>query len=234
MLRGLFLVMLAVIFVGCSAGDAPIEDAPFFTATPRPLPPDVGNFGDAEIPSDFTGGDPIILSAGGTFAFSVTGEVLSDVSAGTITYTFLVADARLPERNQLYIAASDNNASQELVFQFLPSIELGQYPLVSPEEYSPGRVSVAYNRLAFNGVESRIEAFADNIDGTLTLTRIGEAVSGQFQFSAQFTETSSTGETDTQTVEITGTFEDVPYQVTLDDPFDLDVPLPTRNFSADS
>ncbi|MEM9951899.1 MAG: hypothetical protein AAF846_09880 [Chloroflexota bacterium] len=234
MLRISFLVMLSIIMVGCGAGNA-IDDVPFYTATPNPLPTvESERFGDVDIPSDFTSGEPIILSSGGTFSFNVSGEVVSEVSVGTLTYNYLASDELLPARNELYIAASDAIASQELTFQFLPSIELGQYPLVAPQDYSPGRVSVAYNRLAFNGTDARIESFTENIEGTLTLTRVGEALSGQFQFSAQFIETSPQGEVDVQTVEVTGQFEDVPYQVTLDDPFDLNVPLPTRNFDTDN
>ena len=62
---------------------------------------------------------------------------------------------------------------------------------------------------------------------------MGEVLSGQFQFTVDFVETSPDGEVDIQSVEVTGRFDNVPYQVTVTDPFDLDVPLPTRNFTTD-
>lgn len=235
MFRPVILLMLTIaLLTACNASD-PVTDVPFSTATARPIetlaPP--SSIGNTAVPLDFTGGEPIALGDFGTFSFTVSGEIVSEMDTGTLIYSYLPADGRLGARNQLYIAASDSASSQQLSFEFTPAIQLGQYNLVSPDDYAPGNVSIAYSRLAFNGTETRIEAFTDNINGTMTITRIGEALSGQFQFSADFAETSLEGEVDIQSVEITGQFDDVPYQVTLTDPFDVDVPLPTRNFTTD-
>ncbi|MGB7340769.1 MAG: hypothetical protein WBC91_17860 [Phototrophicaceae bacterium] len=235
MLRPIFLVMITLALItACTATD-PITDVPFSTATARPIETLAApsSLGDAAIPSDFTAGDPIIVGDFGTFSFTVSGEVVTEMSTGTLLYNYLPADGRLGARNQLYIAASDSTSSQQLSFEFAPQIQLGQYNLVALTDYAPGNVSVAYSRLVFNGTDTRIEAFSDNINGTLIVTRIGEALSGQFQFSADFIETSLTGEVDVQSVEVTGQFEDVPYRITLNDPFEIDVPLPTRNFTSD-
>lgn len=234
MLRYAFLVMIILLITACSASDVP-TDIDFSTATPRPIEtvPSPNAIGQTSIPLDFTGGEPRVLGSQSEFDFAVSGEFVSQADTGTILYNYLPNTGGLPARNQLYIATSDATASQQLSFEFSPAIQVGQYNLLAPEDYFSGGVSASYVRLAFDGTTTRTQAFTDNMNGVLTLTNVGEVLSGQFQFTADFVETSPEGEVDVQSVEVTGSFENVPYQITLSDPFDLDVPLPTRNFTAD-
>lgn len=233
MLRYALLVMIFVI-TACTTVEAP-TDIEFSTATPRPIEtvPSPNAIGETSIPLDFTGGEPTILSSQSEFDFAVSGEFVAQANTGTILYNYLPNTGGLPARNQLYIATSDATASQQLSFEFFPEIQVGQYNLLTPDNYYTGGVSASYVRLVFDGSSTRTQAFVDNVVGILTLTSVGEALSGQFQFTADFVETSPEGEVDIQSVEVTGQFENVPYRITLSDPFDLDVPLPTRNFTAD-
>ncbi|MGJ3240366.1 MAG: hypothetical protein ACFE0Q_16785 [Anaerolineae bacterium] len=236
---GLLLALVIVLISSACTVEPTVTDIPFQTATPRPFEtrPAPDEMGDVTIPLDFTGGEPIILrESPGTFDLAISGEFIAQWDQGTVVYNYLPNSGALPARNQLYIAVSDTDASQQLSFEFPPEIATGQYPLVALADYeqSAGVIAVTFERLVFDGVQSsQVDAFTEDIAGTLTLTTIGEAISGQFQFSVSHTETSDAGEIDVQTVEITGRFDDVPYQITLDDPFELDVPLPTRNFTGD-
>lgn len=233
MLRYAILVMILVI-TACTADDS-VTDVPFSTATARPIEaiPSPNIIGETAIPLEFAGGNPIILGSQGEFDFAVSGEFVAQFDTGTLLYNYLPNSGGLPARNQLYIAASDATASQQLSFEFTPDIQVGQYTLLTPENYFNGGVSASYVRLAFDGTSTRTQAFTENLNGFLILSTVGEALSGQFQFTADFVETSPEGEVDIQSIEVTGSFENVPYQITLDDPFDLDVPLPTRNFTTD-
>ena len=233
MLRYTILVMILII-VACTPSETP-TDIEFSTATPRPIEsiPSPDAIGDTDIPFDFIGGEPIILLGQGTFDFAVSGEFVAQFDTGTLLYNFLPSTNTVAARNQLYIASSDASSSQELSFEFSPDIEIGQYNLLTPENYFSGGVSVSYTRLAFDGTSTRVQAFTENLNGFLILTSVGEVLSGQFQFTVDFVETSAEGEVDVQSVEVTGSFDNVPYQITVSDPFDLDVPLPTRNFTSD-
>ncbi|MDQ7035471.1 MAG: hypothetical protein Q9P01_11725 [Anaerolineae bacterium] len=73
----------------------------------------------------------------------------------------------------------------------------------------------------------RIQAYRQNIEGTLTLSAVGETISGVFEFSAQWVTGNSTGETVTRTVSISGAFTDVPYS-RLSTPFDSQRSVPER------
>lgn len=234
MLRYSVLVMILMI-VACTPSDTP-TDIDFSTATPRPIEsiPSPDAIGDTDILFDFIGGEPVILLGQGTFDFAVSGEFVAQFDTGTLLYNYLPTIGGNSARNQLYIASSDASSSQELAFEFSPAIEIGQYNLLTPENYFSGGVSVSYTRLAFDGTSTRVQAFSENMTGFLILTTVGEVLSGQFQFTADFVETSPEGEVDVQSIEVTGSFEDVPYQITVTDPFDLDVPLPTRNFTTDA
>lgn len=235
MLRQMALVMIMLLLASCTASPQ-VTDAPFNTATPRPIetvttPEGIGG---TAIPLDFSSGNPVVLSDIGSFRIAVSGEFVQQTDAGTVLYNFLPETDSLAARNQLSIATTEGNASAQINFQLSPDIELGQYTLISPADYFAGGVSASYERLVFDGTVTRVQSFSENVAGTLTLTAIGEIVSGRFQFTADFTETSATGEVDVQSIEVTGTFENVPYLITSDDPFELDVPVPTRNFDGET
>jgi|GEM_PF-5640641 len=232
--RFLALLIVPFLLVACGSADE-VTDVPFATSTARTAGtiPAPDNIGGVDIPQDFTGGDPIVLSVSSTFSFTIEGEFTDEKDSGTIVYTYLQDTGRLPARNQLHIATSDATVSQQITFEFSPGIEIGQYTLIAPEDLVLSGVSASYSRLVFDGATSTVQPFIDNIGGTLTLTSVGEVLSGQFQFSADFTETSPEGEVDVQSITVTGSFEDVPYQISLDDPFEIEIPLPTRNFTTD-
>lgn len=220
-----------LVVTACTVAD-PVTDVPFSTATPRIIGTVVApaSIGDSVIPAEFSGGEPIVLQRFGTFDVTISGDVEALIDTGTSVYNYLPGSGFLPARNQLYISSSDATASQQLAFNLSPGLQPGEYNLISPEDYFPGGVSASYSRLGSTGLESYIE----NIEGTLNLTIVSEIISGEFQFRAEFTETSEDGEVAVKTIAVIGNFENVPYQSTVDDPFEVHVPLPTRNFTEDS
>ena len=226
------VIIILFVITACTADD-PVTDVPFSTATSRVVGTVAApvSIGDSAIPDDFTGGEPIVLANLGTFDVSISGDVETQFNTGTTVYNYLPDTGFLPARNQLFISGSDVSASQQLAFEFSPSIQPGEYNLVAPEDYFPGGVSASYARLGSDGTTTQFESFVDNIDGTLTLTHTGEVISGEFQFRAEYTDSSSDGELDVKVIAVIGSFENVPYQNAVDDPFELNIPLPTRNFS---
>lgn len=225
------IVISLVLMTACTTED-PVTDVPFSTATPRIIGTVEApvSIGDSAIPSDFTAGEPLALESLGTFNISISGDLETVIDSGTSVYNYLPDSGFLPARNQLFISSSDAIASQQIAFNLAPGLQPGEYNIVSPEDYSPVSISASYSRLRSVGLESYI----DNIEGTMTLSRAGEIISGDFQFRAEFTETNEDGEFDTKTIAVIGSFENIPYQSTLDDPFEVIVPLPTRNFVEDS
>ncbi|MEO1646032.1 MAG: hypothetical protein AAFR67_12660 [Chloroflexota bacterium] len=232
MLRLFALVMIGVL-TACNTVSAPATDVPFHTATPRTLPT-VGtaedNFGGTDIPLDFIGGNPIPLSDEAQFSVAVTGEYIAEINSGIVVYSLMPNVGTAPERNQLYIASTANDATQEITFEFSPTIEAGQYNLLSPDQYVPGIVTASYIRLGFDGTDTRIQTFAENVSGFIQLETVGDTLTGTFQFGAEYTQRSDAGEVDIQSVLVTGRFDDIAYQIRSTDPFEIEVPLPTRNF----
>lgn len=233
MLRLFALVMLATL-TACNTLSAPPTDVPFFTATPRTLPtistPEEG-FGGTDIPLDFIGGNPVPLSSEAQFTVAITGEYMAEINSGIVVYSLMPDVGTLPERNQLYIASTVNDATQQITFEFSPNTEARQYNLLPPDQYVPGVITASYVRLGFDGTETRIQTFTENVAGFLQLESVGDTLTGTFQFSADYTQRSATGEVDVQSVTLTGRFVDIPYQIRNPDPFEINVPLPTRNFS---
>lgn len=232
-IKRLLSVTLLIALAACGTPATP-TDAPFFTATPRPLEtvavPDSGIAGTS-IPLDFIGGQPVPLTEIGEFSAAITGEYIAEIDSGTAVYSLLPETGNLPARNQLFIASTDGDASQQITFEFSPTLATGQYTLLPPQSYVPGVVTASYVRLGFDGTETRIQTFGENVDGTIRFDAVGDSISGTFQFSADYTQRSDSGEVDVQTVTITGRFEEIVYQVQSTDPFAVDVPLPTRNFT---
>lgn len=225
-------VMISLLVMTACTSDDPVTDVPFSTATSRVIGTVVApaSIGDSVIPADFTAGEPIALNNLGTFIINISGDVEALIDSGTSIYNYLPDSGFLPARNQLFISSSDAIASQQISFNLAPGLQPGEYNLVSPENYSQVSVSASYSRLGSSGLESYIE----NIEGTINLIAAGEIISGEFQFRAEFTETSKDGEVATKTIAVIGNFENIPYQSTVDDPFEVNVPLPTRNFTEDS
>ncbi|MDQ7024972.1 MAG: hypothetical protein Q9P44_05375 [Anaerolineae bacterium] len=220
-------LVLMMILAACSTTDI-ATDAPFYTATARitePIArPTEGSIG---LP-DFVGGDPQIVASTSTFQYTVSGDVSDAVTRGSIVYNYVEATGNVSARDKIFISTSDANASQQLSFEFSPGLVPDTYPLTSPADSFLGSVTAQYLRLSVDGDDApRIQAYRQNIEGTLTLSAVGETISGVFEFSAQWVTGNSTGETVTRTVSISGAFTDVPYS-RLSTPFDSQRSVPER------
>jgi hypothetical protein len=218
-------VLMLVLLAACSA-QPPVTDVPFYTATPGGFPTADSQFAGAELPLDFMGGDPQILDSGGSFSFAVSGMVISQQDTGTIVYSAVPQFGAIPVHDQLYITASDADSSEQISFAFSPNLPVGSYPLIAPSDFIMGTVAAQYQRLA-----ATEEIYNEEISGTLSLTVVGETLSGEFQFSASYIQRSLEGEVQSQRVDVTGSFADVPYRELGEDPFEVLVPLPTRVFT---
>jgi hypothetical protein len=224
------VLMLLFVLAACSAGPA-ITDVPFYTATPRGLVTPDSQFAGTDVPLEFIGGEPEILAVSGGFRFDVTGALISQQETGTVIYSYLPRFEAIPEHDQLFLAASDADSSEQISFEFSSRLPIGQYPLVAPKDFIVGTVSAQYQRLVATGTGTSVESYNEEISGFLNLTVVGLTLSGDFQFTAAYVQRSPEGEVQTQRVEITGSFADVPYREVGDDPFELVVPLPTRVFT---
>jgi hypothetical protein len=223
-------VLLLLILAACSAPPA-ATDVPFYTATPRELPGEDGEFMGTELPLEFMGGSPEILATGGSFSFTVSADTISQHNSGTVIYSWLPAYGAIPAHDQLYLAASDADSSEQISFEFSSGLPIGQYSLVAPADFIMGTVSAQYQRLVADDANARLEVYNQQLNGTFNLSVAGTMISGDFQFTAAYLEQSPTGEVQTHRVEISGTFANIPYYAAGDDPFDISVPLPTRIFS---
>jgi hypothetical protein len=224
-MRGLHVLTLLILLAACSA-EPPVTDVPFYTATPGGFPTAASQFAGADVPLEFMGGDPQILDSGGRFSFAVSGSVISQQDTGTIVYSAVPQFGAIPVHDQLYITASDADSSEQISFAFSPNLPVGTYPLIAPSDFIMGTVAAQYQRLGASE-----ETYDEEISGSLTLAVVGETLSGEFQFSASYIQRSAEGEVQTQRVDITGSFADVPYRELGADPFEVIVPLPTRVFT---
>jgi hypothetical protein len=224
------VLLLLLILAACSA-EPPITDVPFYTATAANESSADGQFAGTDLPLEFIGGNPEILSTGGNFSFAVSGALISQQEMGTIIYSYLPQFDAIPAHDQLYISASDADSSEQISFEFSANLPVGQYPLIAPSDFIMGTVSAQYQRLVANETGTGLETYNEEISGFLNLTAAGVSLSGNFQFTAAYIQRSPEGEIQTQRVEVTGEFSDVPYREVGDDPFESIVPLLTRVFT---
>lgn len=226
-----FMLLFVFLLAACNATPQ-ATDTVFVTATVNPLfvpPPPAQSIAGTDVPSDltdFAGGNPQILSHQSPFEFSVSGEVNTEVTTGSIAYNFIAATGALAAHDEVYISASDASSSQQISFQFFSGILAGEYPIVSSKVPVLERIAAQYGYLVDNGSGSELRIYADDISGTFTVTAVGDRLSGEFQFTAHRTADDGT----VKAVEIKGSFSDVPYN-TATDPFNVSVPLPTRDYS---
>lgn len=234
MIRIFLLLLIVVSVAACSEAPA-ATDLPFHTATPAlqgtpDLSDSGGLFGGVDLPDSFMGGDPLSLTLPGVFRFAVNGAFSARLESGTVIATTVAAYATTPERQRVVISASDDESSHQLTFEWNPALVSGVYEIVSPGTFAAGEVTASYTRLnRENAEDSILQTFEADVNGSITLTIGQDNVGGLFQFSAQRTLTSDSGEIETQTVQISGEFSDV-VLLSGDDPFDNTVPLPTRIF----
>jgi hypothetical protein len=227
MLRRLMLLLILTL-TACNA-QPPATDTVFFTVTPNPIfepPPQNQSLAGTAVPAEFSGGNPQILSNQNQFEFSVSGDVIAQSNRGTIAYNFVPSIGNFAAHDQLFIASSDASSSQQITFQFGTGIIVGQYALTAPQNFVSGLVSAQYARLSDDGSGSELQVFTEDISGTLNLTAVGIALSGEFQFIAKNTDNDGSR----SQVEVRGSFIDVVYNRS-GDPFDVAVPLPTREFT---
>jgi hypothetical protein len=220
-----FLLLLILILTACNA-QTPATDSPFFTATPNPIfepPLQNQSLAGTSVPAEFSGGNPVLLANQAPFEFAVSGDVVSQVSAGSIVYNFIPGTSGIPAHDQLYLSSSDSRSSQQITIQFSSGIPIGDYRLSSPREFVLGAVSAQYARLSDDGSGSQLRTYAEDVMGRINLTAVGDRLSGEFQFTANHTEEDGTR----SQLEVAGNFSNVPYNRS-GNPFEIAVPLPIR------
>lgn len=225
------VVLLMLVLLAACRPEPPITDVPFYTSTPPVILPNEDSLLEPDAALDFSAGEPIVLSAGGTFQFSVTGAFISQAATGSVTYSTIPRFEAIPAHEQVYIAANDADSSEVISFEFSPNLPVGQYPLIAPADFTMGLVSAEYQRLVATDDGAVMERYHEAIEGFLNITATGESISGDFQFTAAYIQRSPEGEVQTQRIEVLGSFADVPHQSTGTNPFDVNVPLPTRIFT---
>lgn len=227
MLRRLLLLFILSL-TACNIQE-PATDTVFFTVTPNLIfepPTQNQSFAGTAVPSEFSGGNPQILSNPIQFEFSVEGDITSQIDAGTIVYNFIPSVGNLVAHDQLYLASNDASTSQQITFQFRTGIAVGDYRLTAPQNFGLNLVTAQYALLSDDGSGSELQVFTEDVVGTLTLIAVGETLSGEFQFIASNTENDGTR----LQVDLSGSFIDVPYNYS-GDPFEILVPLPTRSLT---
>ncbi|MCI0351462.1 MAG: hypothetical protein L0Z53_18725, partial [Acidobacteriales bacterium] len=188
MMRSWIIVAGLILLAACSPTVGP-TDLPFYTATPHVLEPlPYPNLTDspAAFP-ELSGGNPQLVPSSSSVQFTISGDIEAAVTGGTIVYNFVPAAGALSARDKIFISASDASASQQIAFEFSPGMQPGTYPLGSAPQWIPGLLNAHYLRLSDDGSgEARIQSYNQNVSGTLTLTETGAAISGVFEFSAQW------------------------------------------------
>lgn len=220
-----FVFLLVLILAACNAEPTP-TDSVFVTATSNLnfVPPaQEENIAGTDIPSEFSGGNPQIVSNQSPFSFSVRGDIEADVSTGSIVYNFIPATDYLSARDQLYIASSTALSSQQVTFQFNVGITEGEYSVSSTQTLTLGLVNAQYGYLSDDGV---LQLYSEDVFGNFIVTAVGDTLSAEFEFTAQYTDRDG----NVHQVEVSGNFSDVRYNRS-GDPFDIAVPLPTRGIT---
>jgi hypothetical protein len=227
-MRDLLIAIVLLALAACNTVETP-TDLPFYTATPHlSESPGLPTESAIELPN-FSSGDPQALNTDHHFQFTVSGDVSAAVTQGNIVYNYVAAVGNVSARDKIFISSSDATAVQQLAFEFSPGIGAGIQVLTSPANAFPGSVTAQYLRLSDDGTgDTRIQAYTENIEGTLILMKVGETISGAFDFTAQSVTASESGETVTRTVTVSGAFEDVPYS-RLQDPFEPSETVPERS-----
>ena len=226
-MRRIIVGVLLLGLAACNTIEQP-TDLPFYTATPHISEPlTLPTEHAVELPN-FTGGDPQAVTSTSRFYYTVSGDASAAVTQGNIVYNYVAAVGDVSARDKIFISSSDATAVQQLSFEFTPGIGAGTQLLTAPANAFPGSVTAQYLRLSDDGTgDTRIQAYNQNLEGTLTLIEVGETISGVFEFTADWVTGNEFGETVTRTVTISGRFEDVPYS-RLQDPFELNETVPER------
>lgn len=220
---------LLVILTACQTINAPSPtEVPFYTATPPTLAQVAPQLADNNVPFLLEAGQPLALSSLGSFEFTVTGLSSQSYTSGTIVYNYIPRIGNQLARDQIFIASSDAQSSQQLAFEFAPTIERGTYLLTASDTVVAGIVTAQYSRLAASSDGStQLAVYNRNITGTLTLTEVGALISGVFTFRAERELADVSGTPSFEALEIVGRFSEVPYS-RLTDPFESPPLEPTQ------
>jgi hypothetical protein len=224
-----FVLLLIFSLTACNA-EPPATDTVFVTATANIIfesPAQAQSIAGTDIPLEFSGGNPQVLSNLAPFEFTVTGDVNAKVNTGSIVYNFVAGTEGLSARDQLYLAYSDASSSQQITFQFHEGIIEGQYPINNFQTLVLGRVNAQYGYLVDDGSGSELQIYAEDVSGLFTVIKAGDTLSGEFEFTAHHTDAEGTQ----HQVLLIGSFSDVVYNRSAD-PFEVLVPLPTRGIVA--
>lgn len=136
------------------------------------------------------------------FSLSVSGYTEFISEEGTSSYS----RQPNPTHYTLVLFAGELEFSRQVTFEFGTEITPGTYDLIGGEDYVEGEVVARYS-----DSDSRTDTFirfTDALTGTLTLERVGQTVSGSYEFIAETT----SEEGNTLTATVTGVFTDVPIQ----------------------
>jgi len=230
-MRLIFLVAILLgILTACSTSDTP-TDIPFYTATPLvsgAVPRSEPDEPDGSFLQGLAGGNPVAIPQFGAFHITVTGDVEAISSSGSIVYNYVQAIGAVPDRDTIFISASDSTTAQQVAIEFSPGLPPDTYSITSPGSLLPGQITAQYLYIGESGEgSSTIQTYNQNVRGKLVLLETGASITGVFEFNAEWITGNISGETITRSVIVRGEFTDVPY-LRRADPFDSDIPILER------
>ncbi len=227
------ILMMGLVLMGCggsdSDGDSPTLETSIDTndaaigdtdnQTSDEITDEITDEADDQT-SDETPVDAVSVEGlmGGDFTISVTGDSETTMQEGIIVYTYFDGAGITRETNELLIyEGSIPDEFRQVTIAFPVDLEPGTYPVsdlfaVMMDEDSDA-VVVEYTE--FVGAETIMDSLSysydQNVDGTVTVDSIGEAISGSFAFTAESIEFQDDGTQTVRSVSVNGSFNDVPY-----------------------
>lgn len=150
-----------------------------------------------------------------TFTLDVSGDSAVQMPPGEIAYydvpqTGTGPDA-IPAHRAVQLTYEDENRHYRLTLRFAADAEVGTYD-ISTHIFGVPRDAVAaeFVDMPANGDEDSADArvFNDELDGSMTLNRVGDTVSGHFEFTAG-TQTTAEETEAILSIMAAGTFDDL-------------------------
>lgn len=195
-MRKLALLLILLILAACGGDDDDNGDN--------------GDNGDGQ-------SNPPVSSADFSFTVSGADERTVTEEDGTIAYTVLdvseLEAANIPTRHELFMYEGSFSADlHQVTIMLPPDVEPGSYELTGQAALMQEDAFIA-SYSAIEGGETIADSvsreFGQNVSGTLTITAAGDSISGSFDFNADFTDFTESGEI-SETVTVRGEFVDVP------------------------
>jgi hypothetical protein len=148
------------------------------------------------------------------FTADISGDASVEMPPGELVYRdadhSANGEAEVQPYRVLQLTASDDTYGYVLNLMFEPDLETGTHP-ISIGVFA-GTEAVAAEFVVFPAGESADSADAvrynDNVEGSLTLDRAGEQVTGHFEFTAESTVTAEDGTESVVSIMAAGTFDD--------------------------